>query len=56
VKERFGHIDVLFVNAGIGKFVPVEAVTEDLFDSIMDTNFKGAYFTIQKLLPLACRL
>ena len=52
MKERFGHIDVLFVNAGIGKFVPVEAVTEDLFDSIMDTNFKGAYFTIQKLLPL----
>jgi NAD(P)-dependent dehydrogenase (short-subunit alcohol dehydrogenase family) len=52
VNERFGHIDVLFVNAGVGKFAPVEAVTEELFDSIMDTNFKGAYFTIQKLLPL----
>lgn len=52
VKERFGHIDVLFVNAGVGKFAPVEAVTEDLFDSIMDINFKGAYFTIQKALPL----
>jgi len=52
VKETFGHIDVLFVNAGVGKFVPVEAVTEDLFDSIMDINFKGAYFTIQKALPL----
>ena len=49
VKETFGHIDV---NAGVGKFVPVEAVTEDLFDSIMDINFKGAYFTIQKALPL----
>jgi NAD(P)-dependent dehydrogenase (short-subunit alcohol dehydrogenase family) len=42
---------VLFVNAGIGKFVPVEDVTEELFDSIMDINFKGAYFTIQKALP-----
>src|SRR6266446_8750164 len=52
VKEKFGKIDVLFVNAGIGKFAPVEAVTEDLFDSIMDVNFKGAYFTIQKALPL----
>src|SRR5216684_2014534 len=52
VKEKFGHIDVLFVNAGIGKFAPVEAVTEELFDSIMDINFKGAYFTIQKALPL----
>ncbi len=52
VKEKFGKIDVLFVNAGIGKFVPVEDVTEELFDSIMDINFKGAYFTIQKALPL----
>ena len=51
VKEKFGHIDVLFVNAGVGKFAPVEDVTEELFDSIMDINFKGAYFTIQKALP-----
>jgi NAD(P)-dependent dehydrogenase (short-subunit alcohol dehydrogenase family) len=52
IKEKFGKIDVLFVNAGVGKFVPIESVTEDLFDSIMDINFKGAYFTIQKALPL----
>ncbi len=52
VKEKFGHIDVLFVNAGIGKFAPVDDVTEEFFDSIMDINFKGAYFTIQKALPL----
>jgi NAD(P)-dependent dehydrogenase (short-subunit alcohol dehydrogenase family) len=52
VKEKFGRIDVLFVNAGVGKFAPVEAVTEELCDSIMDINFKGAYFTIQKALPL----
>ncbi|HEX6625823.1 MAG TPA: SDR family oxidoreductase, partial [Pyrinomonadaceae bacterium] len=52
VAEKFGKIDVLFVNAGIGKFAPVEAVTEELFDQIMDINFKGAYFTIQKALPL----
>jgi NAD(P)-dependent dehydrogenase (short-subunit alcohol dehydrogenase family) len=52
VKEKFGKVDVLFVNAGIGKFAPLEAVTEELFDQIMDINFKGAYFTIQKALPL----
>ena len=52
VKEKFGKIDVLFVNAGIGKFEPIEAVTEESFDSIMDINFKGAYFTVQKALPL----
>lgn len=52
VKEKFGRIDVLFINAGIGKFAPVEAVTEEVFDLVMDVNFKGAYFTIQKALPL----
>ena len=52
VKQKFGNIDVLFINAGVGKFAPVEAVTEELFDLVMDVNFKGAYFTIQKALPL----
>ena len=52
VKEKFGQIDVLFVNAGVGKFLPLQSVTEEFFDSIMDINFKGAYFTIQKALPL----
>ena len=52
VREEFGHIDVLFVNAGVGRFEPVGDVTEESFDSVMDTNFKGAYFTIQKALPL----
>jgi NAD(P)-dependent dehydrogenase (short-subunit alcohol dehydrogenase family) len=52
VKAKLGRIDVLFVNAGIGKFVPLEAVTEELYDSIIDINLKGAFFTIQKALPL----
>ena len=52
VREKLGTIDVLFINAGVGKFLPLESVTEEFFDSIMDINFKGAYFTIQKALPL----
>jgi NAD(P)-dependent dehydrogenase (short-subunit alcohol dehydrogenase family) len=52
VKDRFGRVDVLFVNAGVGKFAPLEATDEALFDQIMDINLKGAYFTVQKALPL----
>jgi NAD(P)-dependent dehydrogenase (short-subunit alcohol dehydrogenase family) len=52
VRGKFGRIDVLFVNAGIGKFAPFEAVTEEFYDAIIDINLKGAYFTIQKALPL----
>lgn len=52
IKERFGRIDALFVNAGIGKFVPFEEVTEASFDETMATNLKGAFFTVQKAVPL----
>jgi NAD(P)-dependent dehydrogenase (short-subunit alcohol dehydrogenase family) len=52
IRERFGSLDVLFVNAGIAKFALVEQTTEALNDEILDINFKGAFFTIQKALPL----
>ena len=47
-----GRIDVLFVNAGVGAFLPIEAVTEADWDRIQDTNLKGVFFTVQKALPL----
>jgi NAD(P)-dependent dehydrogenase (short-subunit alcohol dehydrogenase family) len=52
VKEKFGRIDVLFVNAGIAKFIPIEQVTDEFFDAIFDINTKGLFFTIQKAIPL----
>lgn len=42
----------LYVNAGIGLFAPFELTTEEIFDQLFNTNAKGAYFTIQKLLPV----
>jgi len=52
VKEHFGQLDVLFVNAGASQPAPFEQVTEERFDDVAATNFKGAFFTIQKALPL----
>ena len=52
VKEKHGHIDVLFVNAGWGEVAPLSAVTEDHFDKTVDLNVKGQFFTVQKALPL----
>ena len=43
------------VNAGIGKFVPIAEVTEAMFDEIVTINLKGAFFTVQKALPLMAR-
>ncbi|WP_300057427.1 SDR family NAD(P)-dependent oxidoreductase [uncultured Roseobacter sp.] len=51
-KERFGSIDVLFVNAGNGMFAPITDVDEALYDRQFDLNVKGVFFTVQKLLPL----
>ena len=51
-RSKFGSIDVLFVNAGIAKFAPFEQTTEAMHDEILDINFKGAFFTVQKALPL----
>lgn len=51
-RDKFGRIDVLFVNAGIAEFVPVEDVDESHFDRISNINLKGAFFTVQKALPL----
>ena len=52
VKEKHGHIDVLFANAGWGEVAPIEAATEAHFDKTFDLNAKGQFFTVQKALPL----
>jgi len=52
VKEQFGRIDILFINAGIIGMSAIEGATETLFDEVMAVNFKGAYFTLSKFIPL----
>jgi len=51
VSQKLGKIDVLFANAGIYKFAPLAATSEDLYDELFDINARGVYFTIQKSLP-----
>src|ERR1700693_290015 len=52
VKEKHGHIDVLFANAGAGTIAPLAAATEANFAQTFDVNVKGLFFTVQKALPL----
>jgi NAD(P)-dependent dehydrogenase (short-subunit alcohol dehydrogenase family) len=52
VKEQFGKIDILFVNAGVFFGAPIGQTSEDMFDQQVGINFKGAVFTIEKFLPL----
>src|ERR1039457_7038501 len=52
VKEKHGHIDILFANAGAGTIAPLAVATEGHFDQTFDVNVKGMFFTVQKALPL----
>lgn len=52
-KGQFSKVDILLINAGIFALTPLESITtEGQFDSIIDINFKGAFFTLQKFLPI----
>ena len=51
VAESGNKLDVLFLNAGIAMFAPIEQVSEADFDAQFNTNVKGHFFTLQKLIP-----
>ncbi|WP_291906465.1 SDR family oxidoreductase [Chitinophaga sp. CB10] len=53
VKAQYGQLDILFVNAGItGEQMLIADATEHNFDQVMNINFKGAYFTLSRFIPL----
>ena len=51
VAAKFGKIDAIFANAGIAKFAPIDATSEQMFDETFDINVKGMYFTLAKAIP-----
>lgn len=52
LKQRFGRLDFAYLNAGVSRMRPLEAVDEAFFDEHFDINVKGQFFTLQKVLPL----
>jgi NAD(P)-dependent dehydrogenase (short-subunit alcohol dehydrogenase family) len=52
IRREKGQLDILFSNAGVGAFVPLDAVTAEHFDWTFDINVKGVLFLVQKALPL----
>ena len=51
VKQEFGELDILFVNAGVAQRAEFRQVTEETFDREIAINLKGVFFTVQKLEP-----
>ena len=51
VKEKHGHIDILFANAGAGTIAPLAAATEAHFDQTFDVNVKGLFSRCRRPFP-----
>jgi NAD(P)-dependent dehydrogenase (short-subunit alcohol dehydrogenase family) len=52
IRTRYGKLDALFLNAGVGPMQPIEAVDEASFDNTFAVTIKGQFFMLQKVLPL----
>lgn len=50
IEDKYGKVDILFVNAGIFLPAPVGQISEEMFDHQIGINFKGAVFTIERFL------
>ena len=46
------RIDFLVNNAGMGRAIPIDSVTETDFDTFADVHFKGVFFLTQKVLRM----
>lgn len=49
--DKLGKVDVLIANAGIASRRPIDEVDESYFDEMVNVNFKGVYFTVQRAIP-----
>ena len=50
--EAFGNLNVLFVNAGVGNFAPIQDLSAEDWQAVIDTNLTGAFFTVKAAVPL----
>ncbi|HET9260328.1 MAG TPA: SDR family NAD(P)-dependent oxidoreductase [Acidimicrobiia bacterium] len=49
--ERFGGIDIVVINAGVGSYGPFLDLPEDELEDMIDVNVKGAIYTAKAALP-----
>jgi NAD(P)-dependent dehydrogenase (short-subunit alcohol dehydrogenase family) len=52
VKAKAGRLDILVVSSGVSEVAPLEAITEQHFDTTFGINARATVFTVQALVPL----
>ncbi len=49
--DRFGGIDILVINAGVGSYGPILDLPQDEMEDMIDVNVKGALYSVRAVLP-----
>lgn len=49
--DRFGRLDILVVNAGVGAYGPFEELALEHLEEMIDVNVKGAIYAVRAALP-----
>jgi NAD(P)-dependent dehydrogenase (short-subunit alcohol dehydrogenase family) len=52
LSKDFGELDIVFANAGIAGSTIAGSTDEEVFENILRINLTGAYFTVERVLPL----
>jgi NAD(P)-dependent dehydrogenase (short-subunit alcohol dehydrogenase family) len=52
VRAKYGRLDIFVANAGVGEHAPLGKITEEAFDKVVNTNFKGVVFGVQSAVAL----
>lgn len=51
IMEKWGHLDIVIANAGVGKFATIEDMTTEQWNSTIDTNLTGVFHTTKATIP-----
>jgi len=51
VVDRFGQVDVMIANAGVGHFAPIEEMSIEDWSSTIDTNLTGVFYSTKVAIP-----
>jgi 3-oxoacyl-[acyl-carrier protein] reductase len=49
--ERFGRLDILVANAGVGAYGPFLDLSREHLDEMIDVNLKGTLYAVRAALP-----
>jgi NADP-dependent 3-hydroxy acid dehydrogenase YdfG len=49
--ERFGGLDIVVANAGVGAYGPFLELTPEYLEEMIDVNLKGTLYTVRAALP-----